>query len=534
MTNRSGAQSYDEFPYPNLTYTYTHPDRLATLATLLGMKPAPVEECSVLDIGCAGGGNIIPMAHALPNSTFVGIDYAGRQIKDGKALVADLGLSNLTLEHMDIMEMPDDFGEFDYIVAHGLYSWVPAPVRDRLLTVIRRHLKPQGVAYVSFNALPGWHMIQIVRGMMKYHTRNIVEPYEKARRSREIIQFICEALEDEPSAFSFFLKDYMETLDKKTTEVMHGGLSLLLHDELEEINDPVYFYQFVEHIKQHELQYLVEAELALVLPFRLKPEVGEKLEKMSTDIIEMEQYLDFVNNRMFRHVLLCHEEVDFDRTIRAEVVSKFHVATRAKPVSKRFKLKTKSVEKFRGKDGAVFSTNHPLSKAALLFLAQNTPMTVSFDQVIQEAAKLLELPEGVNLEEESLTVAANILRAYGYSSSLIELHLHAPTFSTVISERPVASQMARWQQAKGIRINNLRHERIELGKKADYILSHLDGHHTADDLLEGLLELYYQGEISLAKKPKKKKQSKAATRRMMAREVYDNLQFMARAALLEA
>jgi methyltransferase-like protein len=112
--------------------------------------------------------------------------------------------------------------------------------------------------------------------------------------------------------------------------------------------------------------------------------------------------------------------------------------------------------------------------------------------------------------------------------------LHSPNFVSVISDRPVASEIARWQHANGFRINNLRHERIELGKVAGYILSHLDGQHTADDLLEGLLDLYNQGKISLEVKAKKKNRSKAAIRRMMAQQVADNLTFLARAALLVA
>lgn len=72
--------SYDEVPYESYPFAQTHPDRLATVATLLGLRPAPVEQCRVLELGCAGGGNLIPMALTLPESTFVGIDLSARQI----------------------------------------------------------------------------------------------------------------------------------------------------------------------------------------------------------------------------------------------------------------------------------------------------------------------------------------------------------------------------------------------------------------------------------------------------------------------
>jgi SAM-dependent methyltransferase len=171
--------TYDAVPYPGYTYTQTHPDRLATIATLFGMTPAPVASCRVLELGCGDGGNLIPMAFSLPGSEFVGVDLAPSTIKVGADKAARLGLTNISLRPLDILDFDLSFGEFDYIIAHGVYSWVPHEVREKVLAICRTHLAPQGVAYISYNAFPGGHIRQMMREMMQYHTRDILDPQER-------------------------------------------------------------------------------------------------------------------------------------------------------------------------------------------------------------------------------------------------------------------------------------------------------------------------------------------------------------------
>src|ERR1700747_3167393 len=136
--------SYDQVLYRGFPYAQSHPDRLATMATLFGMTPAPVERCRVLELGCGDGGNVIPMAFTLPESRFLGVDLSASAIARGQDLVRTLSLSNITLRHLDLMEMAGGAGEFDYIIAHGLYSWVPPAVREQILKLFKSHLAPNG------------------------------------------------------------------------------------------------------------------------------------------------------------------------------------------------------------------------------------------------------------------------------------------------------------------------------------------------------------------------------------------------------
>ncbi len=163
--------SYDRVLYPSYTHPQTHPDRLATLATLNGLQPAPAATSRILELACGQGGNLIPLAVSYPQSHCVGIDLSQRQIELGQQVVDSLGLKNIELRTQSILDFPADSEPFDYIIAHGVYSWVPEAVRSQILKICREHLAPQGVAIVSYNTFPGWHQRRMIRDMMLFHTK---------------------------------------------------------------------------------------------------------------------------------------------------------------------------------------------------------------------------------------------------------------------------------------------------------------------------------------------------------------------------
>src|ERR1700742_1272227 len=184
---------YDEIAYPSYPFPQTHPDRLATLATLFGLQPAPIDKCRVLEIGCGDGANLIPMALMLPESEFVGVDLAAHPVAKGQKMAGALGLRNVTLQQLDIADLSASFGQFDYVIAHGVYSWVPAEVRDQLLAICKANLSPQGVAYVSYNAYPGSHLREMIRGMMQFHTRETCGADDRVNQSRALIRFLAQS-----------------------------------------------------------------------------------------------------------------------------------------------------------------------------------------------------------------------------------------------------------------------------------------------------------------------------------------------------
>lgn len=93
----SVATSYDRVPYKSHPFRQSHPDRLAVIATLHGMSPPAIERARVLELGCASGGNLLPMADQFPEATFLGIDLSARQIQDGQRLIERAGLRSALL-----------------------------------------------------------------------------------------------------------------------------------------------------------------------------------------------------------------------------------------------------------------------------------------------------------------------------------------------------------------------------------------------------------------------------------------------------
>jgi methyltransferase-like protein/SAM-dependent methyltransferase len=498
MIDGKTQYSYDETPYPSYSFAYTHPDCLATLATLLGMKPAPVEQCRVLELGCASGGNLIPMAFSLPGSRFVGIDLSARQIAEGRATITALGLQNASLKHMDLLDVDRSFGQFDYIIAHGVFSWVPVEVQEKLLDICHENLAPAGVAYVSYNTYPGWRMLGTVRDMMLYHTRHLTDPGERVVEARALLDFLAKAAPAKDSPHVTFLNAYLNYVNEY---FIPKSDEFLLHDELETVNEPLYFYQFAERAASHGLQYLTEVTFQEMLADNLPAEVSQRLRHMARSTVELEQYMDFLRNRIFRRTLLCHQGTRLGLQLSPEHLSRFYLASSARPEADQPDIHSVSVEKFRADGGSALAIDHPLTKAAMVSLAQVWPQAISFERLLAAARARLNgatFPAATspNAANEARVLGANLLRAFSHSSDLIELHVYAPQFVLEPGPRPVASPVARLQARSNAQVTNLRHERVDLAKTGHFrILPYLDGSRDRVALLEILETLVADGLI---------------------------------------
>ncbi|MBN1641140.1 MAG: class I SAM-dependent methyltransferase [Anaerolineae bacterium] len=532
------ATAYDRTPYPGLSYSQTHPDRLATVARLLGLAPAPVAACRVLELGCANGWNLLPMAALLPDSVFLGIDNSARQITEGQGMLRESGLRNVTLSRMDISDITPSLGQFDYVIAHGVYSWVPTPVRERLLAVCSRNLAPSGVAYVSYNTYPGWHMLGIIRDMMLFHTREMADLSEKASEARALLDLLAESVPAENSAYGSFIKTYAQFLQGELKGAHEAGDALLLHDELEEVNEAFYFHEFIERAEAHDLQYLGDAEFRTMVGSNFDPAVLARMDEMSHSVIDFEQYLDFLRNRTFRQTLLCHRGLEVRRSLSPEQVYPFYVSSNAGPVEPDADIQSVSVVQFRGSDGATLSTDHPVSKAAMLCLAERWPRDVRFPDLLPLARVRLGLPPSPPEEEAAIdaqVLGANLLRAYSYSGSLVELRTHPVPLATQVAEHPLSSPVARAQARRDTRITNLRHERVKLDPIDCFLLQHLDGVHDRKALLEALVAgPVAQGALSITGDGGKPVDNRDQARALLSEGLEQRLEWFLRAGLLLA
>lgn len=531
-SNHPAGTTYDEVPYPSMSYAQTHPNRLASLATLLGMEPAPVERCRVLELGCAGGGNLIPMAYTLPEAEFIGVDSSSRQIEDGVEAINALGLSNIRLLPMDILGIRSEFGQFDYIIAHGVFSWVPRAVREKILQVCKQNLTPNGIAYVSYNVYPGWHMMAIIREAMLFHTRKETDPDVRASQARDLLDFLVDAVPDQSGGFGNFLQSYAQFLQGELKAESTKGNALLLHDELEPINEPMYFHEFIELAEKHGLQYLVEATLSDVMPDRFPPRVRGKLGEMADDLIEMEQYMDFLRNRTLRKTLLCHAEVELERALKPERVVNFHFTSRAKPLNDDPDVAGKSIEKFKSLDGATLAIDHPLSKAAMVVLGKTWPRLLAYEDLRGSAGALLhDLERSEPTEVDERILGANLLKAYGYSTQLVDFHLHVPPIAAKPGKNPIASQVARFLAASSDVVTNLRHERVNLDAFQRHLIGYLDGSRGRKALLHEIEELIRGGRLKFEKMDQRI-EDEVEIKAILKRDLERHLEWFAEATLL--
>src|SRR6266850_1443191 len=281
--------TYDAIPYPSNPFRQTRPERLAAVAKLFGLDAPSPDACRVLELGCSMGGNLIVMAQDHPRSQFVGIDASSRQIAEGWKTVDLLGLKN------------------------------------KMLEICQRHLAPNGVAYISFNTYPGWHIRGIVRDMMMYRGAQFADPQARLAQAKSLVRFVAEATKGADTPYQRLLQSELKHIGQMEDYYLH-------HEHLEENNQPLYFHEFAKKLAVNGLQYLGDADFSTMVSTNFSPEVAGTLQEIGAhDIVQMEQYMDYVRCRYFRKSLVCRSGIRLNRTLTPAVVRGVLLSTGAAP-----------------------------------------------------------------------------------------------------------------------------------------------------------------------------------------------------------
>ena len=315
-TNTNDVQQtiYSELGYKSMPFPYTTPATLEAYAALVGVSAPNPKTARVLELGATYGGNIISQALFNPDATFVGIELSQEQVEKGNEVISNAGLTNVSLIQSDIASIGSEIGTFDYIIAHGVYSWVDDGVKDALLRLIDEHLAEDGIAYISYNTYPGWHTMEEVRQLMMFSNRDKAQfnHKEKVLHGKTIGSIVgsqilkYDNLKERNSKFLGALRSVMQK------DEYYVG-----HDHLEPNNDPVYFYQFNDHLEAHNLAYLCDADLTLSMVRSFDADIADTLDKLAlNDHVAQEQYLDFMLDTTFRKSIICKakhaESVTYD------------------------------------------------------------------------------------------------------------------------------------------------------------------------------------------------------------------------------
>lgn len=504
------AASYDELPYADTSFRSIHPDRLAVVGALHGLECPPVATCRVLEIGCGVGGNLLPMAEALSGATFLGIDISPRQIELGRNVASALGLANIELRVQDLLDLGPADGKFDYILCHGVFSWVPPAVQEGILRVCAQNLSPRGLAVISYNALPGWRAQMAVRDVLRLGARGAepgAGPVQQVRQARAFLDAAAKAAIRQDSPYAMTLRAAVESLADRND-------FYIFHEYLCEWNSPMYFEEFFSRAAAAGLDYVGQAEMEMhSAPADAPPAMAEWLDEPA----RRQQALDILHNRLFRRDVLCLR----GRSPAAEP-SPLHLQSLrligvAAPVEPEPHTADKSLQKFSARGGPSLSTDFPPLKTALTLLSRARPNSVAFGNLVAETASALGEVDLAVLAEALLRCALN---------GMVDLHTHLPAFSAAPPERPTAPAVALHTAATGTDVTNLRHQGVHLDPLPRAVLLLANGTRTAADIAAALQAQYEAGEL-------RREGRSRPSPRQTAREVHDLLQGLANLWLIK-
>lgn len=446
--------TYDEVPYLSYAIAQTHVSRLYLIGRLFGMRPPDCSRARVLEIGGASGGNLIPMAAALPQSDFVCLDPALRQIEEGRRHAAELKLSNLRFEAGGVEDLGRE-SQFDYVICHGVFSWVPPPVQEAILHALQACLAPNGIAFVSYNALPGRHAYNALREALLKHCGEQRAPLARARLAREMLGLLEKAAADPRSLWGPLLVAEMQRLQAASDE-------FLLHEYLDEYSEAFYFQAFMARAHRFGLQYLGESDVHSMYVANPVPSIPPAVLR-ADDIEAMEQYIDLGLNRAFRQTLLCRDNVALQRGLALEAVDGFYVQSFLQP---------ERPGVFRSPNGAAMTTSDPVVTQILTTLARHAGMPVAAQSAIGEIAG----------DAQAVRAAFRRTALQAFFAGALQISALPPAYVPAVSQRPQASAVARHEAKYRAVVTNGRHEAVLLTEEERALIQRLDGRTTGAEL----------------------------------------------------
>lgn len=466
------ALKYDLLPYQSKAFAQSQPSRLGAIARLFGLEAAPLATARVLELGCASGGNIIPLALRYPDATFIGVDLARTQVAAGRSRIAKLGLNNIKIHCQSFTEIGEELGSFDYIICHGVYSWVPAAVQDAIFRIIGARLSPVGTACVSYNVLPGWRMLQPLRDAFMLEIPDDVDSRARVAKARELLDFLSKATPDK-GPYGEMLRTWAERL---------SGLpdDYIAHEFLEEMNNPSTVRAFAVGAARHGLGFLGECELAGMIPENYGAETAAQVRARSrNDLIETEQYFDLLSGRTFRNSILVSTQrlATADRALKPETVAGLHFLTQAGMRLER-------------DDGKCVVTD----AAGRTLTTMSSSVADGIARLVSRFPSSSTLDDCVGTDDEDKAAILDGL----YRMLLVGMVTVSsePIDAAEVSDQPMAIALARADAADGATYTtNLRHESIALDAAIRALLPMLDGTRDHAALADGLAEEALAGRL---------------------------------------
>jgi 2-polyprenyl-3-methyl-5-hydroxy-6-metoxy-1,4-benzoquinol methylase len=512
------ASDYDQTPYRSFPYPLTRPAHLAAVAQLFGLAAPPVATARVLEIGCGGGGNLIPMAAAFPDARFVGVDLSPIQIEQATQRAKAAGLSNIDLRCVNVADVDDSYGAFDYVVCHGVYSRVSAEIRRAILRVAAERLTDAGMAIVSYNVLPGWHLKHVARDAMLTHAAQFTDPAQKLAQARAFLDFLKDRVPEQTP--------YGQVLRTESAFLAVQRDDFVLHEFLQAESSPSTVLDFLNEAAGAGLAYLADSEVHTMLPETYGAEIAAVLRQISGNrLVQLEQYIDLLTGRTFRQTILMKPAamMPVQRNLDPARLAGLHASARFTGLPEAGAGPFVFTDGF----GRTLSTASAPVARAMTALSARWPQTATAEELTD-----LAMADDAPREVTAAVILDALFRLM--NAGMVSLSAVPIRAGQADATHPVAWPLARSDAARGAADTaGPQHATVGLDMASRTVLPLLDGTRDRDALVEGVMALVSQGTITLRRNDQPIENPDE--RRQAAREMVDGtLRGLAAAGLLSA
>ncbi len=477
--SKDGAFGYDEVPYTSYPFEFNRPENLRTVAKLFDHEGPALEKARVLELGGSDGMNLLRFAADYPESYCLGVDLSKVEIEHGQQRIKDIGLKNYDLKCVSITDLDESYGKFDYIICHGVYSWVPDFVRESILEVSKKLLSKDGLVFVSYNVRPGWNMINSIRELMIYHASNFENVNDQISQGRLALDFISDTVKDLDTPYARLVKQMAEDLKDKSDYYLR-------HEYLADENQAFYFHKFIEEARKNGLEYIGDTDVQRMFTGNLPAQAAEKLNQIN-DIVRTEQYIDFLKNTQFRCTVLSHNDAKISRNIENRIFRNFYYSgmfTADKELTENNILSKEEKISFKANNNESLSitTSSPELKAVFETLMANLGNPLKLEEIAALITKKYKTLTKENVLTEVDSVIGRIL-----FSGYIKFSYSKPKSVTTISDKPKVTDFNIYNIQKiapgeKVWVTNQMNQMIHVEDYYRHFVPLVNGKNTIEDL----------------------------------------------------
>ncbi|WP_367870096.1 methyltransferase regulatory domain-containing protein [Luteolibacter sp. Populi] len=441
---------YSEKRYPALSHPVTDISRLAVAARIAGLQRLPLPGgCKVMEFGCASGHNLLPMAARYPKSEFTGLDYSDTAIRNARKASWEAGLENVLFEVADLEHWRPSH-PCDYLIVHGVFSWVPDAVKAKILDLCGQVLSNAGIACISYNTLPGWSLKRDVVPLI----RSLAGNPAAAGLGGNVVE-VAESL----AAMAGSATAHAANLQAACREIVRKGPEVLPFDDFAPVCDAVYFAQIAGWAAERGLRYLGEADIRENLPDGIDPAALEALAPLAAEPLLLQQMLDLLSGRTHRNSLFCREEAPLEDATTTAVVLQFAVGLGERPLPEAGE-ESRVVKAFRG------------------VVEGHCASCVPVQQLMEETAA--RLGGGWEPTRHSQEIAQWIFHSARMGT--LELRADGVESATEVPGFPTVSRLNRYFAGNGQPVVDARHATCRYPEGHEKLLATMDGTRSLEDL----------------------------------------------------